>query len=560
MFLLVPILLFSALLWQDTVVAPDLRLEYFSFASDGGLTLSGLLVRPAGDAGPLPGVLVVHDFGGKKEDMHRLTLEFARRDFVALAIDLRGHGMSAGTSTFMQPGAESHDVLQGLAYLRGLGTVDGDRLAMVGYGMGGTAVLQAAAHAGGQVNATVVWAAPVDLVALFEERPEALLDLAGRRAVSPSVLEPAGLFERSPLHGLAQVRNGSALFVSGGRDALIPPDQAETGVALTPGAQLAYYEGLDHSLSSVAVDEQTLGFVELRTKGRVSPALDAAYPYVERDAGLLQQALTAMTLPVAWLAWERWCTRSPQRIKLYNYPADRTRATAGAFAAADVGVFVAVAYLAGSISQAGPSGVLAGIVPSPTSFGALAAAAAALALSGLGLADLERRLRGRDESRFEEAENLRRSLLVAATIVPVLLTATLLPSLMAQGNAWPSSLGFLLALGVFFLFTLGFEAFLRLRVQRRLRGVVDTLFGDHGLRNSVGQVAVGTLLYFAMMSAAVAFLFDAWPTGALPTALAMTLAVGLLSSVLYDRTRNVLAGAAYSALWLAWVANGALHF
>lgn len=559
-FLLVPVLLSAGLLWQDLVVSPDLSVTYVSYPSEGGVTVSGLVVRPAAQSEPLPGVLVVHEYGGRKEEMHRVSLEFARRDFVVLAIDLRGHGMSSGPSSFVAPGAEEEDVRWGLSFLRGLEGVDRLSVAMVGYGLGGTAVLQAAATADGQVNATVVWAAPVDLVRLWEDRPSALLDYAGRRALSPAVLEPDALRERSPSLTLDAVRPGSTLFVAGGRDRLLPPNQAEEGAALAPGGRLALYPDLDHALASPAVDDETIAFVEARTKGQASPARDPAYPQVERDRALLGQAVTATALPVAWLAWERWCARAPARVKLYTYPGDRTRLKAGAFLGADAAAFVGVVAAAGAVAAPGPAGLLQGVVASPTSFAALGAAAAALAFGGFGLAALERRVRGRDEQRYEEAETLRRSLFVALSVVPVLVAGGLLQSLLAQGAPWPATGVFVLAFLVFFIFTLGFEAFLRLRVQRRMRDLVESVFGAEGLRNSAGTVAVGTLLYFAMMSVAAAFLFGAWPQGAMPTALAATMAVGLLSSVLFDRTRNVLAGAFYSALWLTWVANGALHF
>jgi hypothetical protein len=187
-------------------------------------------------------------------------------------------------------------------------------------------------------------------------------------------------------------------------------------------------------------------------------------------------------------------------------------------------------------------------------------AAVGLAGGGFALSWVERRSRGRDDSRFEEAETLRRSVLVGASLVPVLLMGVLLNALLLQGAAWPSSGGFVLAFFVFFLFMLGFEAFLRLRIQRRMRDAVESLFGPRGLRNSAGVVAVGTLLYFAMMVPVELLVFAAWPAGALPTALGLTLSVGLLSSVLFDRTGNILAGAFYSALWVTWMANGALHF
>ena len=119
------------------VVVRDVR-----FAGADGTTFSGLLYVPrsATTAAPAPAILAVHGYINTRETQSAFAIEFARRGYVVLALDQRGHGYSGGgafTKGFGGP--------EGLAYLRGLPLVDRDQIGMEGHSMGGWAVLAAAA-------------------------------------------------------------------------------------------------------------------------------------------------------------------------------------------------------------------------------------------------------------------------------------------------------------------------------------------------------------------------------------------------------------------------------
>ena len=112
------------------------------FTADDGTIFSGLLYVPrtATAATPAPAILAVHGYINTRETQSAFAIEFARRGYVVLALDQRGHGYSGGAAT-----ANGFGGPEGLAYLRSLAMVDRDQIGLEGHSMGGWAVLAAAA-------------------------------------------------------------------------------------------------------------------------------------------------------------------------------------------------------------------------------------------------------------------------------------------------------------------------------------------------------------------------------------------------------------------------------
>ncbi len=561
-FLLLFSLLFAALYWSDFSASPGVSVSYVDFESTDGVRIAGALFKRAALQEAVPGVVVVHGLTSYKENLNRLSVELARHDFVVLSIDLRDHGSSTGESTFGLPDAEPEDVAHAVEFLRKQSGVDSRRMAIVGHSFGGMVALTAASKPSTQVNATVTWGAPTDLLKLERENHATVAFVADKRVLPPDLLEPAQLALRSPVTYIAMLRPNSTLFIHGLDDTLIPPNQAEVAFNLTQrNGQLAeFLPGLDHDLDSLAVVERTIGFIEMKTKGQASPPLDPVYPAFQQDASTLAVLLAILNLPVAWLSWEFFCTREARRVRLYTFPAEGKPIFGWAFGVADVALFGAIVFAAGLFVAPGAQPLLfGGLLPAPSLFSAVLVAGLALVGAVLPLSRAERYVRGRDDRLFEEGENLTRSLLVLLPVLLMVVVGAGLEYLLFLGYNAPRSAAFLLAAGLLFLVMLGFEAFLRLRVQRRLRAVVSAVAPSPGLLRATVSILVGSVLYFAMVTWALAWIFRGYAE--LPAdAVAFTVGIGLLSSLLYDRTKSIVPGALFSGIYVAWVLNSAFHF
>jgi pimeloyl-ACP methyl ester carboxylesterase len=141
------ILAHSAQTW-DGVKVRDVR-----FAASNGVMMSALLYQPASATAktPAPAILAVHGYINSRETQDGFAIEFARRGYVVLALDQRGHGYSDGPAF-----ADGFGGPAGLAYLRSLDIVDKDNIGLEGHSMGGWTVLAAAIAAPNDYKAMVL--------------------------------------------------------------------------------------------------------------------------------------------------------------------------------------------------------------------------------------------------------------------------------------------------------------------------------------------------------------------------------------------------------------------
>jgi pimeloyl-ACP methyl ester carboxylesterase len=111
------------------------------FQGRSGATMRALLFRPstATQETPAPAILAVHGYLNSAEMQANFAIEFARRGYVVLAPDQRGHG-SSDPAAF----ADGFGGPDSLAYLHSLPFVDAQNIGLEGHSMGGWAVLAAA--------------------------------------------------------------------------------------------------------------------------------------------------------------------------------------------------------------------------------------------------------------------------------------------------------------------------------------------------------------------------------------------------------------------------------
>jgi hypothetical protein len=133
------------------------RLERLRLAAEDGRVVAARLWRPlaATAATPAPGVLLLHGSGRDAIAMTPLAMELARRGYVVLAVDRRGHGGSPargegtalGAAALGAAGAgDEIAAVTGVEALRSLTGVDEARLALVAHGTGADGLLAAAAR------------------------------------------------------------------------------------------------------------------------------------------------------------------------------------------------------------------------------------------------------------------------------------------------------------------------------------------------------------------------------------------------------------------------------
>lgn len=104
------------------------------------VTLSGLLIKPAGFKGQAPGVIFANGFTGCKEWYIQMTRQLAREGLVVLSYDQRGHGRSGGSCNFGCD--EANDMLAAARWLKESGLTDGHVTAM-GHSLGGVTATRA---------------------------------------------------------------------------------------------------------------------------------------------------------------------------------------------------------------------------------------------------------------------------------------------------------------------------------------------------------------------------------------------------------------------------------
>jgi carboxymethylenebutenolidase len=129
-----------------------------TFPSNGGQAHGYLAVPPSGRG---PGLVVIQEWWGLTSHIADVTDRFAAEGFVSLAPDLYGgsttHDADEAGELMSQLAVEeaTRDLAGAVDYLLAREDVEGDRIGLVGFCMGGAFVLTLAVQEGGKVAAAV---------------------------------------------------------------------------------------------------------------------------------------------------------------------------------------------------------------------------------------------------------------------------------------------------------------------------------------------------------------------------------------------------------------------
>ncbi|MDQ1404149.1 MAG: carboxymethylenebutenolidase [Actinomycetota bacterium] len=127
----------------------------------GGGQLPAAVAQPLGN-GPFPGVVVLHEIYGLNDDIRRVAGRFADNGYVALAPDLFAVGnrllcLTRAMIEGQRGRGTSFDLIEAArAHLASRPDVDANRLAIIGFCMGGGFALAFAARPGTALRATSI--------------------------------------------------------------------------------------------------------------------------------------------------------------------------------------------------------------------------------------------------------------------------------------------------------------------------------------------------------------------------------------------------------------------
>jgi dienelactone hydrolase len=136
----------------NTARGPEIRGEEVSYSA-GDTTLKGYLAWDAGKSGPLPGVIVVHEWWGHNDYVRRRARMLAEEGYVALALDMYGDGKNTqhpeDAQKFVMEAVSDAAVakerfLAAYDLLKQHDATDPTKIAAIGYCFGGAVVLQMA--------------------------------------------------------------------------------------------------------------------------------------------------------------------------------------------------------------------------------------------------------------------------------------------------------------------------------------------------------------------------------------------------------------------------------
>ncbi len=137
--------------------------EAVVYGQAGGKPIHGFLARPQSAKGPLPGILVIHEWWGLNDNIRDMARRLAGEGYVALAVDLYG-GATASTpdqamqlmqATGKDPAAAKANLRQAYDYLAT--REHAPRIGVIGWCFGGGWSLQTALMLPDKIAATVIY-------------------------------------------------------------------------------------------------------------------------------------------------------------------------------------------------------------------------------------------------------------------------------------------------------------------------------------------------------------------------------------------------------------------
>ena len=141
--------------------AMEVTTEVVDYATVDGVSVSGYLARPAGIDGPLPGIIVIHEWWGLNDNIRSMAEQLAGQGYQALAVDLydgksaetRDEAAALMSASMEKAPALTENLKQAYAFL----ARDGQKVGTIGWCFGGGWSLGAALAMPDDIDATVIY-------------------------------------------------------------------------------------------------------------------------------------------------------------------------------------------------------------------------------------------------------------------------------------------------------------------------------------------------------------------------------------------------------------------
>lgn len=135
--------------------------------------LDATLSMPEVATSPVPAVLMLHGFGSSKDEVGGMyaaeAAALAARGIASLRISFAGFGRSDGDTGSTTVDGQVADALAALGVLRDEEGVDGTRIGLLGFSLGGGVAILAAAQAPEEVAALATWSSVGDFAGDMKE-------------------------------------------------------------------------------------------------------------------------------------------------------------------------------------------------------------------------------------------------------------------------------------------------------------------------------------------------------------------------------------------------------
>ena len=265
--------------------------KVIDFSVDGQKVV-GTLNLPDGVTKP-PVILLLHGFTGSRNEIEILSVKegiftraarlWAERGIASLRIDFRGSGESEGSFADTTLDAQIKDGLAALDYLATVNEIDANKMALVGWSMGGAVGAAVAGRSDHQLDAVSLWAPGTNMPAsiAFILGPDTVKQGLAAGAEPVDATLPWGakvqlkgsffhnLFTVDPVAEITRYEGPLLVAVGSNDDVVFPqPDAGQILLDYHNGAEELLVWPMDHSFNAMegttTVDkliENTGGFI-----------------------------------------------------------------------------------------------------------------------------------------------------------------------------------------------------------------------------------------------------------------------------------------------------------